>query len=122
MLPTNHVRSPLECAQAQLDAYNARDIERFSEVYADDVELVDLATGDVFCRGIEDLHTRYGAQFARCPDLHCSLVSRIVCPPFVIDEEHVTGLNPAGLVHAVATYQCDNGKIIRAWFIREISE
>lgn len=113
------MRSPLECAQEQLDAYNARNIERFAEVYSDDVELIDLASGNVFCKGIDELRLRYGAQFERCNELHCELVSRIVCPPFVIDEELVSGLSPNGIVHAVATYHCEEGKIIRAWFMRE---
>lgn len=52
-MDTEHIRSPEECAQAQLDAYNSRDI------------------------------------------------------------------TASGSVHAVATYECVNGKIRRAWFVRE---
>jgi hypothetical protein len=115
---------PNACAravQAQLDAYNARDIDAFASVYTDDVRLIDLATGSVFCTGIDNLRVRYGRQFEEKTQLHCQLVSRIVCPPFVIDEEHVTGLNPEGHVHAVATYECRDGKIWRAWFLREVT-
>lgn len=117
--------SPQTCeraAQAQLDAYNARDIDAFALVYTDDVRLIDLATGSVFCSGIEELRDRYGRQFEERTELHCQLISRIVCPPFVIDEEHVTGLNPDGHVHAVATYECRDGKISRAWFLREVKQ
>jgi hypothetical protein len=46
-------------------------------------------------------------------------VSRVVCPPFVFDEEDVTGLRPDSSVHAVATYECKNSMITRAWFVRE---
>ncbi len=105
-------------AQAQLEAYNARDIDAFARAYTDDVELVDLSTGTVFCHGIDELKSRYGRQFSEHPDLHCRLVSRIICPPYVIDEEDVSGLAPSGLVHAVATYECRDGKISRAWFLR----
>lgn len=109
-------------AQTQLDAYNARDIDAFASVYTDDVRLIDLATGTIFCTGIEELRQRYAKQFTEKTDLHCRLVRRIVCPPFVIDEEVVTGLSPDGHVHAVATYECLDGKICRAWFLREVTQ
>ncbi len=111
-----------QLAQAQLDAYNARDIDAFARVYADDVQLIDLSTGSIFCDGLEELRNRYGRQFSEHPQLHCRLVSRIVCPPFVIDEEDVSGLAVNGNVHAVATYECADSKIKRAWFLREVSQ
>lgn len=119
MPSTSHDKTPQECAQAQLDAYNARNIDAFAKVYADSIQLVALPSGDVFCDGIDELRSRYGKQFNEHPDLHCRLVSRIVCNPFVIDEENVVGLKPGSSVHAVATYECRNGKIVRAWFLRE---
>ena len=112
-------RTPEECAQAQLDAYNARDIEAFAEIYAVDVQLIDLSSGEVFCEGRQALIDRYGPMFADHPDLHCHLTSRIVAPPFVVDEEHVDGIRADGQVHAVATYEVKDGEIIRAWFLRE---
>ncbi len=112
-------RTPEQCAQAQLDAYNARDIDAFAEVYAETIQLIALPSGEVFCNGIEELRARYGKQFHDHPELHCRLVSRVVCQPFVIDEEDVTGLRSDGPVHAVATYECRNGMIQRAWFLRE---
>ena len=112
-------RTPEECAQAQLDAYNARDIDSFAAVYAEDVQLIDLVTGTVFCDGRQSLIDRYGPMFAEHPELHCELVSRIIAPPFVLDEERVAGLRPNGTVHAVATYEVRAGMITRAWFLRE---
>ena len=115
------MHSCADAAQAQLEAYNARNIDAFAVVYTDDVQLIDLSSGNVFCNGIGELRLRYGRQFAEHPELHCHLVHRIVCPPFVIDEEQVAGLVEGSIVHAVATYECRNGKIARAWFIREMS-
>jgi len=112
-------RTPEQCAQAQLEAYNARDIDAFAAVYADGVQLIDLATGSVFCDGRQALIDRYGPMFAEHPALHCELVSRIVAPPFVLDEERVSGLRPDTIVHAVATYEVRDGLITRAWFLRE---
>ncbi len=109
-----------QLAQAQLDAYNAHDVEAFASVYSDDVQLIDLSTGKIFCNGISDLREHYARKFAETPAMHCRLVSRIDCPPFVIDEEDVTGLVEGTNVHAVATYECRGGKICRAWFLREV--
>ena len=49
--------SPTDVVQRQLDAYNARDLERFLECFADDA--------------------RYEALFAASPRLHSRLVHRI---------------------------------------------
>lgn len=113
-------RTAEQCAQAQLDAYNARDINSFSEVYSEDIQLIDLLSGEVFCSGREQLNQRYGTMFAEKTQLHCKLVSRIVCPPFVYDQEHVSGLAANTIVHAVATYYVQNGYIVKAWFAREL--
>ncbi len=113
------MRSPSDLAQAQLDAYNARDIEAFCAVYADDVVLYDLVSGKATCTGIDAMRERYGAMFEQHPLLHCTLVHRMVCGTMVIDEEQVAGLRSDGNVHAIATYETANDRITRAWFIRE---
>ncbi len=120
MNPESVNTSAEDCAQAQLEAYNARDIEAFAAVYSDDVQLCDLITGQTFCNGQAELKTRYSKLFTENPNLHCKLVSRICCGNVVIDEEHVTGIGDAGVVHAVATYLVDEGLITKAWFVREV--
>ena len=114
--------SPAALAQAQLDAYNARDIDAFCAVYADDVILIDLVSGAPFCTGNAAMRERYGAMFDRCPELHCKLVYRMVCGNMVIDQEYVTGQQAGIAVDAIATYETSNGKITRAWFIRDNQE
>lgn len=118
-LPLREDRSPIWCAQEQLDAYNERDIERFARVYSDDVELIDLATQTVFCSGLDALRDRYGALFASRPGLHCTLTQRMNCPPYVIDEEFVVGHTGEAPVHAIAIYEVESGFIKRAWFVKE---
>ncbi len=112
-------RTPVWCAQEQLDAYNDRDIDRFVRVYDDDIELIDLATQTAFCRGLTELRERYGALFASRPQLHCTLTQRMNCPPYVIDEERVVGHSGDTPVHAIAIYEVYDGLIKRAWFVKE---
>ncbi len=113
------MRTPQECAQLQLDAYNARDIEAFALIYAEDVVCYDLDTGDAFCNGRAELVERYGAMFSASPNLHCKLVNRIVCGRWVFDEEVVTGQRNSLPIHATAVYDVTDGVIRRAWFVRD---
>jgi hypothetical protein len=110
---------PAQLAQRQLDAYNARDIESFSMCYAENVVLMRLQSGDVFCTGREQLRSIYGAMFSEKTSLHCTLVNRITCGEIAIDEEEVTGLIEASTLHAVAIYEVKDHVITRAWFARE---
>lgn len=112
------MRTPTDCAQEQLDAYNNRDIDRFAAVYHPDIVLFDLKSGEPFCVGRDALRERYGAMFASRTSLHCDLVHRMVCGNVAIDEEHVRGLKDDGIVHAIAIYETSDGLITRAWFVR----
>ena len=109
-----------QAASLQLAAYNARDIDSFLQCYADDIELLDLKSGEVFCSGIIEMRAIYAAMFNRCPELHCTLIKRIICGDIAIDEENVTGQIPGRITHATAIYQVnDAGLIVKAFFIRE---
>lgn len=105
--------------QAQLDAYNNRDVEEFSKWFAEDVELRRLQSDEVFCTSREQLVQIYGDMFKNSPELHCELVNRIICGEVVIDEEQVTGIRGGEHVHATAIYEVKNGLIQRAWFVKE---
>ena len=79
----------------QLDAYNARDLERFLACYAPDV-VVENGAGDQMMAGIEGMRAFYGPLFADSPSLFAEVTNRIRAGEFVIDEEHVRGINITG--------------------------
>lgn len=106
-------------AQAQLDAYNARDIDAFAACYAEDVQVFDLHTGEQRFQGRDVLHARYGAQFERCTALHAELVGRLAMGVTAVDQERVTGLVEGEVVHAIAIYEVREGLIRKVWFARE---
>jgi hypothetical protein len=54
--------------------------------------------------------------FEQSPQLHASIVTRIVLDRFVVDHEHVEG-QPKGTFDAVATYEAADGLIVNAWFV-----
>ena len=83
----NQVASGL--AQAQLEAYNARDIEAFCACYSEDVEVLYFPGGAKILDGMIPFREHYSRMFNSCVDLHCLLLTRIVCGNFVFDEERV---------------------------------
>ena len=99
-----------EAVDRQVEAYNDRDIEAFTACYAEDIAIVDAA-GAELTRGRTQLAEQYGRWFARNPELHVEVVSRIEIGAFVIDAEQVTG-TPDGGTQAVAIYRVGHGGLI----------
>ncbi|MGZ3459499.1 MAG: nuclear transport factor 2 family protein, partial [Archangium sp.] len=56
--------------QEQLEAYNARDLERFLSYFAPTVVIED-GQGNLLLQGHAQMRERYGPRFAQNPDLHC---------------------------------------------------
>ncbi|HWI53986.1 MAG TPA: nuclear transport factor 2 family protein [Symbiobacteriaceae bacterium] len=106
----------MDPVQEQLEAYNARDLERFLACYAQDVVIEDGA-GNLLMKGHEEMRKRYGPMFAEHPDLHCRIANRIRINDYVVDEERITGRGPAE-VHAVAIYRVAGDLITHVRFLR----
>lgn len=109
-------QTPEQLAQKQLDAYNARNIEAFLEPYSDSVEIY-MFPGKLMSKGKEAMRKEYSAMFQQVPNLHCTLVNRIVEGNTVIDHESVSGFGPQPL-KAVAIYTIQKGKISKVYFIQ----
>jgi hypothetical protein len=114
-----------DAPQAQLDAYNARDLEAFMRCYTGDCVAED-GTGQVMFRGAEAMRERYARLFQDSPNLHCRLVSRVRMGQYVFDEEEITGrVSPDGappLRRAMVVYrlqQSGGGLIEHVRFYRE---
>ena len=108
--------SPLAVVQAQLDAFNAKDIDALMRTYAPDAEQFALH-GERLAQGHEELRPRYLARFSE-PDLHARLLSRNVMGNFVTDFELITRNFPEGLgtLEMLCVYEVIDGRIRRASF------
>ena len=105
-------------AQGQLDAYNARDLERFASFFAPDVEIYDFPDKLVL-RGRDAFRARYGPYFAAAKKLHARLVGRLHLGRFVLDQEDVvTSIPGRERIAAIAIYETQAGVIRRVWFIK----
>jgi hypothetical protein len=109
--------SPLSVVQAQLDAYNVKDVEALLQTYASDAEQFTLH-GELIARGHEQLRARFLARFAE-PDLHAKLLSRIVVGNTVTDAELITRNFPEGrgTLEMLCIYEVIDGRIQRASFV-----
>jgi hypothetical protein len=103
---------PRDVVQAQIDAYNAHDLDRCLSFYAPDV-VVKRADGSIVSDGAEELRARYVKQMSDHPNLRYDIPNRIALGTYVIDEERVTGYSPGGpeVVRAVLIYRFDGALI-----------
>ncbi len=108
---------PAEIVDRQLEAYNARDLERFLTFYADDATLYRLPAGEVEAQGKEDLRRIFGALFDQSPSLHCRILDRTITGDWVVDLEFVTGSRGRPPIRAGAVYEIRDGLIRRVWFL-----
>jgi len=113
-MPT--VNSPSSIVQAQLDAYNARDIEALLQTYAPDARQFTLH-GALLAEGHHELRARFLARFTE-PDLHAKLISRIAIGNIVTDAELITRNFPEGLgtIEMLCIYEVVDGLIQCASF------
>jgi hypothetical protein len=115
--PAASATGPEAVVQAQLAAYNARDLNAFLATYADDAQLFEHPS-KLLAGGLAQLRERYAARFAE-PNLHAVVVKRIVMGDYVIDHETVTRTFPegTGTQDAIAMYEVQGMHITRVWFV-----
>jgi len=106
--------------QAQVDAFNRRDVDAFMATYAPDAIHWAYPSQKTF-DGAARIRAHYTELFSD-PDasrLHATVRERIVKGPYVIDEEYIVGL-PADDPHvSVIIYEVRDGRIHNVWFMEE---
>jgi len=107
--------NPVDPVQRQLDAYNARDLERFMAEYADDVQVFRPPTAEPVFSGKAAMARHYAENRFSLPNLHATVVNRMVVGNTVVDHEHIVGIQDK-LVEAIAVYRVEGGLIRTAWF------
>lgn len=108
--------SAVAVVQAQLDAFNAKDLDALMATYAPDAQQFALH-GELLAQGIDALRARYAIRFAE-PDLHARLVSRTAIGNMVVDAEIITRNFPEGVgtLEMLCVYEVTDGRIVRASF------
>jgi hypothetical protein len=114
-MKTNTI-DPATIVQRQVDAYNNRDIEAYTDVFSDDV-CVKQFPDKPLIEGKENFRIHYQLMFEATPDLHCEIVKRMIQGHTVIDQENV--LKNGEYINAIAIYQVNESQIISVTFILE---
>lgn len=109
--------SPEAIVDAQLAAYNRRDLESFLSFYAEDAILA-KHPDQVTQTGKAEMRTRYQRNFSN-PNIRAEIIKRVAFGRFVIDHERVVAPPAKGEIEAVAVYEIKDGKIVRVTFLEK---
>ncbi len=112
----NPSASPEEIVREQLDAYNARDIERFMACWHADSRFYEFPD-KLLAANVAEVRARHVARFTET-NLRAVLLSRISVGNVVVDRERVTRMfdGREGTVDVIAIYEVVDGKIMTARF------
>ena len=105
--------------QAQVDAFNARDIHAFMETYASDAEIYEYPA-KLLMKGTDQIQEFYASKRFSDARFCATIVNRIVMDHIVIDHEQMSITFPEGPggFEAIAVYEVRTGKIHKVTLIR----
>jgi uncharacterized protein (TIGR02246 family) len=109
--------STVDLVQAQLEAYNAQDLDAYCAFFAEDVVVADL-NGAVTTRGLEAYRAKYDGVFKQFPQNKVELLNRMAVGSTVIDHEKVVRSPGGETFEVIAIYTLADGKIARVDFAK----
>lgn len=105
---------PVDVVQAQLDAYNARDLTRFLATYSESVVAYRPPQPQPVMSGKAELARFYAEQRFHLPGLKADIVNRTVLGNKVIDHELIWGVRDQAF-EVAAVYEVRDGLIQSVW-------
>jgi uncharacterized protein (TIGR02246 family) len=106
-----------DVAQAQLDAYNAQDLDRYCAYFDEDCVIADL-NGAMSSSGRAAIRERYAKTFASFPQNRAKLLNRIALGNVVIDHEDVERSPGGERFQVAAIYTFRGDRIARVDFVK----
>ncbi len=122
-VPPPTAPSAVAVVQAQVDAYNAHDLDAFVGTYADDVVIARRRDNKILTEGKPALRETYAKAFATVPHIHATIAERKLDGDHVVlDHEMVSGApNDAGRDEprdaGWVRYEVEQGVIRRVEFL-----
>ncbi len=112
--PSKTLKDATAITDAQLHAYNNKDIEGFMELYSKEATFIDYPS-DIAFSNLDAVKNRYRKMFKEIPDLKATIKNRITIGDLVIDHEEITiGKNSQD---GVVINKVNNGKITQVIFL-----
>ena len=110
-----NVVSAVDVVQRQVEAYNARDLDRFVSAYSETIAIFRMPSTEPIISGKVELSRFYSTQRFNLPGLHAEIVNRIALGNKVVDHERIWGVRDTPLEIA-AVYEVVGELIERVWF------
>ncbi len=110
--------NPASIVQLQLEAYISRDVEKFASFFSDDIVYYQLASNEKILEGKDRLIHRFTDRFAKSPNLHAVVQSRITYGNSVIDRQVVYGYMGDTTSETVLLYEINNELISKVWILK----
>ena len=106
--------SPEALVQAQLEAYNQRDITTFVAQFSDDVCIYRPPATAPVIQGKAAFRDFYQNERFNLPNLHAEIVSRMVVGNKVVDHERISGIRDEPF-EVMVVFEVNNGLIQAMW-------
>lgn len=104
----------MDIVQAQLEAYNARDLNRFLATYSESVVIFRPPAAQPAISGKTELARFYAEQRFNLAGLRADIVNRTVLGNKVIDHELIWGVREQAF-EVAAVYEVRDGLIQTVW-------
>ncbi len=108
------MKSPLELVEAQLAAYNDRDLDRFMANFSDTIKVYRMANTELALEGKAAMAHFYATERFCHPGLRAEVLSRIVLGNKIFDRERIYGMTDEP-IEAVAVFEVKDGLIQTFW-------
>jgi hypothetical protein len=119
MNTTTKAQDVEKIVQANLDAYNNRNLNEFMSYFSDDAKLIQFSDQKILAEGKVALEKLYGDLFEQSPALHSTILKRIVLGNKVIDHESITGRKGANeAIELIMIYEVKDSKIFKMTVLR----
>lgn len=106
--------SPEALVQAQLEAYNQRDLATFVAQFSDDVCIYRPPATAPVIQGKAAFRDFYQNERFNLPNLHAEIVSRMVVGNKVVDHERISGIRDAPF-EVMVVFEVSDGLIQAMW-------
>ena len=106
---------PVQVVQDFINAFNARDVDRVVRCFSPDA-VMQNEPGAVFAQGEEAIRAHFNWFLPQSPSVHAEILSRIHVGPWVVQEEHGSGLvldEPVPDFDIISAYRVEDGKIVK---------
>ena len=105
--------------QYNLEAYNNHDLKEFMSWFSEDIELYSFTNMKLVASGKLEIEKLYKELFELSPNLHSTILKRIVLENKVIDHERIVGRKgETNIQEIIMIYEVKDGKIYKMTSIR----